>query len=94
MIDTLSCMDCLELMETIPDGAVSMILTDPPYGISYQNQFTQHPIPYWRAIPVLIMCGLPEKATASSATMPTPIFLPGLTAIRIIMRVWNRRDSG
>jgi len=33
-------MDCLELMEQIPDGTVSMILTDPPYGISYQNQFT------------------------------------------------------
>lgn len=45
MMDTLPCMDCLELMETIPDGAVSMILTDPPYGISYQNQFTQHPHP-------------------------------------------------
>lgn len=34
------CVDCLSLMEKIPDGTVSMILTDPPYGISYQNQFT------------------------------------------------------
>lgn len=34
-------MDCLELMGHIPDGAVSMILTDPPYGILYQNQFTR-----------------------------------------------------
>ncbi len=24
--------DCLELMKTIPDGSVDMILTDPPYG--------------------------------------------------------------
>lgn len=24
--------DCLELMETIPDGSVDLILTDPPYG--------------------------------------------------------------
>ena len=24
--------DCLELMKTIPDGAVDMVLTDPPYG--------------------------------------------------------------
>lgn len=24
--------DCLELMKSIPDGSVDMILTDPPYG--------------------------------------------------------------
>lgn len=24
--------DCLELMKTIPNGSVDMILTDPPYG--------------------------------------------------------------
>lgn len=33
--------DCLELMAHIPDGFVSLILTDPPYGISYQNHFTK-----------------------------------------------------
>ena len=33
-------MDYLELMKQMPDETVSMILTDPPYGISYQNQFT------------------------------------------------------
>lgn len=37
-INQVYCMDCLSLMEEIPDGTVS--LTDPPYGISYQNQFT------------------------------------------------------
>ena len=25
--------DCLELMKTIPDGSVDLILTDPPYGV-------------------------------------------------------------
>lgn len=35
------CMDCMELLSQIPDGSVSMILTDPPYGISYQNHFTK-----------------------------------------------------
>ena len=34
------CMDCMELMPLIPDGDVSMILSDPPYGISYRNNFT------------------------------------------------------
>lgn len=35
------CIDCMELFPQIPDGHVSMILTDPPYGISYQNNFTR-----------------------------------------------------
>lgn len=29
--------DCLELMKTIPDGSVDMVLTDPPYGMGYQS---------------------------------------------------------
>lgn len=33
--------DCMELMAHIPNGFVSLILTDPPYGISYQNHFTR-----------------------------------------------------
>ena len=38
-------MDCMELFPAVPDGCVSMILTDPPYGIRYQNHFTsrRHP---------------------------------------------------
>lgn len=38
-------MDCMELFPKIPDHCVSMILTDPPYGIRYQNNYTkcQHP---------------------------------------------------
>ena len=41
----LYCMDCMELFPQLPDGCVSLILTDPPYGIRYQNNFTkcQHP---------------------------------------------------
>lgn len=35
--------DCMKLMAHIPDGFVSLILTDPPYGISYQNHFTRQP---------------------------------------------------
>lgn len=40
------CMDCMELLARMPDGCVSMILTDPPYGISYRNNFTnrKHPL--------------------------------------------------
>lgn len=32
-------------MKELPDGAVSLILTDPPYGIRYQNQFSASPHP-------------------------------------------------
>lgn len=38
-------MDCMELFPEVPDGFVSMILTDPPYGIGYQNQFASSPHP-------------------------------------------------
>ena len=34
-------MDCMDLMGQLADGAVSMILTDPPYGISYQNNYAR-----------------------------------------------------
>lgn len=37
------CTDCFELMGRIPDGSVSLILTDPPYGIRYQNHFAASP---------------------------------------------------
>ena len=37
------CMDCMELMAHIPDNFVSLILTDPPYGIAYQNHFARQP---------------------------------------------------
>jgi len=34
--------DCFKLMEQMPDESVSLILTDPPYGIHYRNQFAQY----------------------------------------------------
>lgn len=40
------CMDCMELLSEISDEHVSMVLTDPPYGIHYQNQFTKHRHPH------------------------------------------------
>jgi len=32
--------DCLEEMKNIPDGSVDMVLTDPPYNIARDNNFT------------------------------------------------------
>ena len=35
--------DCLELMKNIPDGSVDLVLTDPPYGIDFQSNFSVLP---------------------------------------------------
>ena len=32
--------DCLERMKEIPDGSVDLVLTDPPYNIARDNNFT------------------------------------------------------
>lgn len=36
-INKIICGDCLEVMKEIPDKAVDLVLTDPPYGIDYQS---------------------------------------------------------
>ena len=30
--------DCLDILNNIPDKSISLLLTDPPYGINYQSQ--------------------------------------------------------
>ena len=32
--------DCLERMKEIPDGSVDLVLTDPPYNIARENNFS------------------------------------------------------
>lgn len=39
-------MDCMAFMRRLPDGYVHLILTDPPYGIRYQNRFTRETLPH------------------------------------------------
>ena len=31
--------DCLEMLKTIPDGSIDLVLTDPPYNIARDNNF-------------------------------------------------------
>ena len=38
--DYIDCGDCLELMKEIPDKSIDLILTDPPYNIARDNNFT------------------------------------------------------
>ena len=37
--NTIICGDCLDIMKDWPDGCVDLVLTDPPYGIKYENNF-------------------------------------------------------
>jgi len=37
-INKVICGDCLEVMKYIPDKSVDLVLTDPPYGIAYQQK--------------------------------------------------------
>ena len=37
--DYIECGDCLELMKDIPDGSIDLIVTDPPYLISYKTNY-------------------------------------------------------
>lgn len=46
MVDVVFNEDCFELMERMDDESVQLILTDPPYGIRYQNNFTSEKLPY------------------------------------------------
>ena len=47
--------DCLELMKSIPDGSIDMILTDPPYGTTACKWDSVIPFePMWERINKLI----------------------------------------
>ena len=47
--------DCLELMKTIPDGSVDMILTDPPYGTTKYSWDSVIPFePMWNELKRII----------------------------------------
>lgn len=50
METTLTCGDCLEVMKTIPDGSVDMVMCDPPYGTTECAWDTVIPLgPLWDA---------------------------------------------
>lgn len=40
-IDKVICGDCREILPMIPDRAVDLVLTDPPYGVNYQSNYRQ-----------------------------------------------------
>lgn len=43
--------DCLDLMTTIPDGSVDLVLTDPPYGTTACKWDSVVPLePMWKEL--------------------------------------------
>ena len=38
IINKIHCADCLEFMKEMPNKSVDLVLTDPPYGINYDNE--------------------------------------------------------
>ena len=60
--------DCLELMKTIPDGSVDMILTDPPYGTTACKWDSIIPLePMWEQLKRIIK---PNGAIVMTASQP------------------------
>src|SRR5690606_14667117 len=60
--------DCLELMKTIPDGSVDMVLTDPPYGTTACKWDFVIPFePMWAELKRIIK---PNGAIVMTASQP------------------------
>lgn len=60
--------DCLELMKTIPDGSVDMVLTDPPYGTTACKWDSVIPFePMWAELKRIIK---PNGAIVMTASQP------------------------
>jgi predicted methyltransferase len=60
--------DCLELMKTIPDGSVDMVLTDPPYGTTACKWDSVIPFePMWEQLKRIIK---PNGAIVMTASQP------------------------
>lgn len=85
--------DCLELMKTIPDGSVDMILTDPPYGTTACKWDSVIPFePMWAELKRIIK---PNGAIVLFGSEP---FSSALRMSNIKQYkydwVWNKKNSG
>lgn len=60
--------DCLEMMQSIPDGSVDMVLTDPPYGTTACKWDSIIPLePMWEQLKRIIK---PNGAIVMTASQP------------------------
>lgn len=60
--------DCLELLQTIPDASIDMVLADPPYGVTACKWDTVIPLePLWEQIKRVTK---PQSAIVMTASQP------------------------
>ena len=60
--------DCLDVMTTLPDGCVDMVMTDPPYGTTACKWDSVIPLgPMWEQLKRLIK---PNGAIVMTASQP------------------------
>ena len=39
LIGKITCADCLDILKQLPDRCIDLVLTDPPYGMSFQSNY-------------------------------------------------------
>jgi site-specific DNA-methyltransferase (adenine-specific) len=77
--------DCLELMKSIPDGSVDMVLTDPPYGTTACKWDSVIPLkPMWEQLKRVIK---PNGAIVMTASQPFTTTLIG-SNIKMFRYCW------
>lgn len=81
--------DCLEVMKSIPDGSVDLVLTDPPYGATACKWDSIIPLePMWEQLKRIIR---PNGAIVMTATQPfTSILVCSNLAMFKYDWVWNK----
>jgi predicted methyltransferase len=58
--------DCLEVLKEYPDNTFNVVVTDPPYGLSFLNAEWDYEVPgpeYWREVYRVCKPGTPLLAT-------------------------------
>lgn len=68
LVDQIHCGDCLDIMPTIPDASVDMVLADLPYGVT-QNEWDQI-IPFFQLWSEYRRITKPNAAIVLTATQP------------------------
>jgi len=91
-INKVTCGDCLELMKEIPDGAVDMILADPPYGTTACKWDTIIPLePMWKQLKRVIK---PNGAIVMTASQPfTTILIASNIKMFKYEWIWKKSRS-
>ena len=85
--------DCLEVMASLPDGCVDMVLTDPPYGSTKCKWDTVIPFePMWEQLTRI------SKQLAAIVLMASQPFTSAMILSNIEMYkycwVWNKKKGG